>query len=264
MRSFWWPFTAAFLVGALVVGASTAVKFADHREAVAVGWKLIPVLVASTDLSPGTKLTQADVLTVEIPEQFVSDSNVIADDRSLLLDQAIEEPVLKGEPLMWSMFNRTEAAALNKCLEAIGPPAAITGTSAAEAVAAEFVKHRRAITASEVAQPSVANGTIRVLVVSRDIAEGQLIPLEALRAVALPEELFTASYVPSVHIRKIAGARAILAMSAGEPLAWQMLDDPDQPQSLTACRAAAAQAESTARATTSKALAQQHFAKGAQ
>lgn len=264
MRAFWLSFAAAFTLGALVAGTATAVKFAGHREAVAVGWKLIPVLVATADLGSGTRLDLSHVRTLELPEKFVSDSNVIADDRWLVLNQQIEEQVLAGNPLVWSMFVRAEGVALNDCLEAVGPQAASAGTSAAEAAAAEFAEQRRSISPSTIPTPPAQAGSIAVVAVTRDVEAGELIPLSALRTVALPDGLFTLSYVPSAQLRTVAGARAILPLVEGDPVLWQMIDDPRRPQSLTACRAAAARAESKARAASARTLAHEHFAKAAQ
>ncbi|MEW5742096.1 MAG: Flp pilus assembly protein CpaB [Myxococcota bacterium] len=102
------------LIVAVVLGlVAFAVSFSAirKREAdVRKGWNLVPVVVATVDLSEGTVVTMEMISQRSIPEQFVTSSVVKPDSASYIVNQKVLVPLQAGDPLMWSQFETTRAA----------------------------------------------------------------------------------------------------------------------------------------------------------
>jgi pilus assembly protein CpaB len=109
LPSFRWPLVAALAFG--VVAAVLSWSAIKKREAdVRKGWNLVPVVVASVDISEGTVVTMEMMSQRSVPEQFVTSSVVKPDSASYVVNQKVLVPVAAGDPLLWSQFETTKAA----------------------------------------------------------------------------------------------------------------------------------------------------------
>jgi pilus assembly protein CpaB len=119
------------LVIALVLGLLAALI--SHRtmkrqeEKIKEGWNLVPIVVASRDISEGSSLEWDMVAEHQIPEQFASSSLVEPKQIERVIGQQLMVPLQKGDPIMWSHF-RTDSSAsrlsniVNKAWRAISIP----------------------------------------------------------------------------------------------------------------------------------------------
>ncbi|MER2566440.1 MAG: Flp pilus assembly protein CpaB [Myxococcaceae bacterium] len=94
------------LIAGVIAFSAVKKKEMDVRR----GWNLVPVVVASTDLSEGSVVTMEMVSQRSIPEQFVTSSIVKPDSASYIVNQKVLVPVQAGDPLLWSQFETTKAA----------------------------------------------------------------------------------------------------------------------------------------------------------
>ena len=94
------------LIAGVIAFSAVKKKEMDVRR----GWNLVPVVVASTDLSEGSVVTMEMVSQRSIPEQFVTSSVVKPDSASYIVNQKVLVPVQAGDPLLWSQFETTKAA----------------------------------------------------------------------------------------------------------------------------------------------------------
>jgi len=94
------PLLVAVVLGvAAVVVAWRAVRM---REAeVTRGWKLLDVMVAATDLQPGSFLSSDAVTEDKMPSKFVYDSVLRPSDRDVALGIQVIVPIKRGEPIHW-------------------------------------------------------------------------------------------------------------------------------------------------------------------
>lgn len=90
----------------IVAWSAVKKREADVRK----GWNLVPVIVASVDISEGTEVTMEMVSQRSIPEQFVTSSVVKPDSASYVVGQKTLVPLQAGDPLLWSQFETTRAA----------------------------------------------------------------------------------------------------------------------------------------------------------
>ncbi len=74
------------------------------------GWNLVPVVVATVDLSEGTVVTMEMISQRNVPEQFVTSSVVKPDSASYVVNQKVLVPVQAGDALLWSQFETTRAS----------------------------------------------------------------------------------------------------------------------------------------------------------
>ena len=88
------------LMGFGVTYSALAKEKADVRK----GWNLVPVLVATVDLSEGTVLSMDQLAQRSVPEQFVTSSVVKPDSASYVIGQKVQVAVAAGDPLMWNQF----------------------------------------------------------------------------------------------------------------------------------------------------------------
>ncbi len=100
----------ALAAGLMLVGFGVAFS-ALQREAANVrsGWNLVPVLVASVDLSEGTVVSLEHLSQRSVPEQFVTASVVKPDSASYVVGQKLQFAVAAGDPLQWSQFDSARA-----------------------------------------------------------------------------------------------------------------------------------------------------------
>lgn len=81
-----------------------------ERNDVRKGWNLVPVIVASTDLSEGTVVTMEHLSQRSVPEQFVTGSVVKPDSASYVVGQKVQVAIAAGDPLLWSQFESSKLA----------------------------------------------------------------------------------------------------------------------------------------------------------
>jgi len=68
------------------------------------GWNLVPVIVATVDISENAVVTMDMISQRSVPEQFVTSSIVKSDSASYIVNQKLLVPVQAGDPLRWSDF----------------------------------------------------------------------------------------------------------------------------------------------------------------
>jgi Flp pilus assembly protein CpaB len=103
--------TKGLLVGVAVVGLlfcfSLVLWFAKLTNAkidVSRGWNLVPIIVASTDLSEDSIITTNELSQRMFPEQFVTSSFIRPDSASYIVKQRILVRAMAGDPLYWTDF----------------------------------------------------------------------------------------------------------------------------------------------------------------
>ncbi|MEN9796851.1 MAG: hypothetical protein RL653_547 [Pseudomonadota bacterium] len=74
------------------------------------GWDLVPVVVATEDITEGTVVTFEMISSRPVPSQFVTSSVVKPDAASYVVNQKVLVPLQRGDPLLWSQFETTKAA----------------------------------------------------------------------------------------------------------------------------------------------------------
>jgi pilus assembly protein CpaB len=74
------------------------------------GWHLKTILVADENLSEGTVVTSDLVALRQIPERFISSSNIGAGDIGVIRNQRILVNVQEGDPLLWSQFSVSKSS----------------------------------------------------------------------------------------------------------------------------------------------------------
>jgi pilus assembly protein CpaB len=89
------------LVLALIAGAVAwrAIKIAE--EEVTRGWQLQDVIVAATDIQPGTNLSNDSVSMDKMPRKFIYESVLVPDDMDVALGREVIVPIKRGEPIHW-------------------------------------------------------------------------------------------------------------------------------------------------------------------
>jgi hypothetical protein len=87
----------------------------------------------------------------------------------------------------------------------------------------------------------------KALVATKDLEEGSVLEAGDLAHGTVPEVLRTASLVPVSDEAMVLGARLVVSVQKGDPLQWQMLDDPEQPSTAAGCDVIVAGALSKAR-----------------
>jgi pilus assembly protein CpaB len=103
------PLVVAAVLGVLAFAISySAIK--KRQADVQKGWNLVPVVVASVDVSEGTVVTMEMISQRSIPDQFVTSSVVKPDSASYIVNQKVLVPLQAGDPLLWSQFETTKAA----------------------------------------------------------------------------------------------------------------------------------------------------------
>ncbi len=94
---------------ASLASCSRRVRSDPEIEKLKKGWTLVPVVVASQDISENTVLTFDMISQRPVPEQFVTTSVVKPDSASYIVGQEILMPVQTGDMLLWSMFETSKS-----------------------------------------------------------------------------------------------------------------------------------------------------------
>jgi pilus assembly protein CpaB len=100
----------AFAAGLMLLGFGVAFSALQKaQDDVRRGWNLVPVVVASTELSEGTVVTLEHLSQRSVPEQFVTSSVIKPDSASYVVGQKVTVAVAAGDPLLWSQFETSRA-----------------------------------------------------------------------------------------------------------------------------------------------------------
>jgi Flp pilus assembly protein CpaB len=113
--------------------------YLNHVESTLRGGRKVAVLVASRELAPGTRLTEADLALRSIPEAYLHPASVLAtaNDEKKILGRPVLGHLLQGQPVLWTDFEAERAklarglsAAVQKGQRAITVPVDIAGSFA--------------------------------------------------------------------------------------------------------------------------------------
>jgi Flp pilus assembly protein CpaB len=93
-----------FFISLLVVGLAGYAFVRKKEKDVRRGWNLVPVVVASQDITEKTLVSFDMISQRSVPEQFVTSSVVKPDSASYIVNQKILVPVQAGDMMLWSQF----------------------------------------------------------------------------------------------------------------------------------------------------------------
>lgn len=100
----------ALAAGLMLMGFGVSYSALMKEKAdVRRGWNLVPVLVATVDLSEGTVVTMEHLAQRSVPEQFVTSSVVKPDSASYVIGQKVQVAVAAGDPVLWNQFEASRA-----------------------------------------------------------------------------------------------------------------------------------------------------------
>jgi Flp pilus assembly protein CpaB len=100
-------FGIGFVIYAMAMGSAILlawVKVKKKSEFVQRGWNLVPVLVATRDISAQTELTETLVTAREFPDQFVTASVLKPDALPSLSGMKTIGPIMAGDMILRSHF----------------------------------------------------------------------------------------------------------------------------------------------------------------
>jgi pilus assembly protein CpaB len=162
------PLLVAIALGGLAVVISIrAIKLKE--EEVTAGWQLAKVIVAKTNIAPGTSLTNDLIATSKMPQRFVYDSVLVPNDAEVALGREVLVPIKPGEPIHWYQLQ---------------------GMTAVEQLSKAVRRRGRAITISVNERSSVGqwirpNDHVDVLGTFRDPNSNQMIAVTLLQNVSV-------------------------------------------------------------------------------
>lgn len=94
------PLIVAVVLGiAAVLVAWRAIRMRELE--VTRGWRLKDVIVAATDIQPGSFLSNDSVAVEKMPAKFVYDSVLRPSDMEVALGREVIVPIKQGEPIHW-------------------------------------------------------------------------------------------------------------------------------------------------------------------
>ena len=236
MRTFILWALAGVVVGAVLVASVAFIALAPRVDAARKGWDLKPVVVASRDVAEGQVLTFEDLTQRALPEQFVTPSVVRPEDAPRIVGRAPSMALKQNDVLLWAAF--TDYSATDECFSAIASRVSAAKDEARDGALARFEARMGApLTEPQpVPEPKPnAEGEVGVLVLKKEIPQGQVLEESMLQSVLRPRELVTASSVPADMLKAVAGARVLVALEANDALMWQMLDDAKRPRRVANC-----------------------------
>lgn len=264
MRSFLLGALIGLVVSCVGIGLLVSRTIPKRMRDARYGWELQPTLTLTRDVAAGEKLGDGDLAEVRLPEQFVPDSFIPPADRRAVVGRAVTLAMVKGDVLTWSMFSQQETREQVRACVADGRAAfEEAGERARDAAIQPFAQRNTPPPTSP--PPPVpafkfdAKGLTPVVVVTREVKEGDRIPASALELRRMPRALVTPSVVPGDALESVVGALAVVGMQPGDTLRWQWLDDPEQPRSTGACVLQAAAATDQERAAVARARAEAFF-----
>jgi pilus assembly protein CpaB len=95
---------APILVALILGSAAAALGYYQveiHRKEATRGWQLQNVMVAASDLQPGSYLASDSVKVSKMPRKFIYESVLVPADMEVALGREIVVPIKRGEPLHW-------------------------------------------------------------------------------------------------------------------------------------------------------------------
>ncbi len=102
------------IIIAVVLAAFAAVLFwgivESAKKRARAGWELKEVVVASTNIAPGTILSEDLITTDRIPHKFRTADMVIPKELDTVLGNEVVFPVQKGDPLSWHHLRGRETS----------------------------------------------------------------------------------------------------------------------------------------------------------
>jgi Flp pilus assembly protein CpaB len=225
------------LVGVLAVTLFAVPALSEKKDVVRAGWTPRQVLVVTRDVSQGESLSADMFKQSDLPEQFTSDSFVPADDQAIVVGTKVSLPLMAGDVLSWSAFiDQARRAAVTECIGHIRQGVTEAGARAEADALARFQQQLKKLPSPPALHsPTSTEGHVLIVVAGADIREGALLSEEQLAGRRVPKELVTRSHVRATDLAALVGARLLVPLQAGDPLMWQVLDDPDAPQSSLGC-----------------------------
>lgn len=73
------------------------------------------IVVATRDLAYGETLSLADLEVIEVSAAEVTNSYVLEDSSEYIIEQRIQIPVMKGDPLLWVGMSFAPSGVLESC-----------------------------------------------------------------------------------------------------------------------------------------------------
>ena len=223
------------LVGFLVAAAAVAIagwRLASRRsDAVRSEWEPVEVLVAARDLPENAKLADGDLAIVSLPSQFVTASVVRPAARETIVGRRLRMPLQVKDVLAWQALVDTHADETAACSAAVVPHYREAVEAVTQREVADVVAHLAAPAKLELPEPS----GLEVVVLARDLAEGDRVQPGDLSTRPAPAELVTPSAIPAADLRRLVNATAIAPMQKGDIARWQFFDDAEHPQTAEGC-----------------------------
>jgi pilus assembly protein CpaB len=100
------PLVIGIVLGVLA-GIMAMFALSNKEKQIRRGWNLQEVVVASEDVTEGSRLELSMIAKRTIPEQFITKSTIRPKDVEKILGQTIVVNLHTGDPLQWSHFQET-------------------------------------------------------------------------------------------------------------------------------------------------------------
>lgn len=263
MRSMLWGLLIGFVVGCVGVALFSVFMFQERIRPIRAFWAPAPLLVLTRDVAPGQVLTDEDLTEVMIPSQFITDSFVKPAERPAVVGRTVTLALAREDALSWSAFARQDQQEQVRVCVADGRTAwQEVGERARDEALQAFARSADApLESPPLAEPAFVfdarSEDVPVVVVTRELNEGDVIPESALEIRPMPRALITPSIVPAAALKSVGGSLAVVAMLPGEALRWQYLDAPSAPRATAVCvsRVSGASTEASTAAAKSRAEA---------
>jgi pilus assembly protein CpaB len=103
------PYIALAVAGVLGVLAvlMTSVYLDRQRKVIFKGTTPVKVVVAKTEIKPGTPLGQNMIDLFEVPEKFVRAGTLAPKDLELVMGQKVSNPLRRGDPILFTDLGQT-------------------------------------------------------------------------------------------------------------------------------------------------------------
>lgn len=194
-----------------------------------------PILVATRELAPGTRVTRDALEEVDVRWDFVTVSLVAPAELSKVEGLPLVQPLQRGEPLQWATLAPSSAEAVKQCMGEVAPGVKAATDKVTQQVLGELAP--RAVSAAPEPLPELeaSQHVVRVVSARVPIKDGEAVDITALTIRDVPDWLTTPSAVPASDIEKLAGTRAVGGFEEGDTLLWTLLERADGEPTLTHC-----------------------------
>lgn len=111
-------------VGSLALSLAAGLVSAPARGQSDASAERVAVLVFTRDLPAGTILRDGDVASIEVERRWVRDSSVQPEGLSYITGEPTTVPVLAGDRVLWTMFERSklEGPVRERCARVLDEP----------------------------------------------------------------------------------------------------------------------------------------------